>query len=452
MKKQILLLTALACVIFSCKKDDWNTVEPVNLVVSLAYTDEAAGLEMPKKDAEITLINLSNNETIQAKTNESGVASFVKISPGIYTIKGSITISAENYSTITGVKTEDDIVFNTNLSNQSVVEDNSSIEMKLSSGKIGDWLFKQIYYSGSHTTNGAVFRDCFVEIYNNSNSTLYADSLYFSQIIGVNNVTVNYPNIGYLSSNQFDWNQSLNMIGARANEDYVYANSMFMVPGTGKQYPVLPGKSFIIAVTAVNHKEPYVMNSGVAQNVGDPSLTVDLSTAEFEANLVSYNKSTTPYKWDVNNPAVPDLKVLYSNDNDLTFNAKGYEALVIFKVAATVNPATWPAYSSPNIRTITSTTQLYPQIPISTIIDAVELENPVSSLRVPKRLQNQLDAGPAYVPAGQYASQSLVRKTVKTVNGRRVLQDTNNSHNDFGYKERADASKSEASFNFTPLP
>jgi len=76
----------------------------------------------------------------------------------------------------------------------------------------------------------------------------------------------------------------------------------------------------------------------------------------------------------------------------------------------------------------------------------VELQRVVETARVPKRLQNSLDAGPANVNAGEYSSQSLVRKTARTVGGRKILKDTNHSANDFITKSKADPSKSASSF------
>ncbi|MCH5715179.1 DUF4876 domain-containing protein [Niabella hibiscisoli] len=58
-----------------------------------------------------------------------------------------------------------------------------------------------------------------------------------------------------------------------------------------------------------------------------------------------------------------------------------------------------------------------------------------------------LDATGAFVTGGQYSSQSLIRKITKTVDGRRILQDTNNSANDFETKTKADPSKLDASFS-----
>jgi hypothetical protein len=44
-----------------------------------------------------------------------------------------------------------------------------------------------------------------------------------------------------------------------------------------------------------------------------------------------------------------------------------------------------------------------------------------------------LDALYTYVPNGAYSSQSAIRKTETTINGRKVLKDTNNSAEDFDF-------------------
>ena len=47
-----------------------------------------------------------------------------------------------------------------------------------------------------------------------------------------------------------------------------------------------------------------------------------------------------------------------------------------------------------------------------------------------KRLPASIDAGFNYIE-GTYTGKSVRRKEAETVNGRKVLQDTNNSTNDF---------------------
>ncbi|WP_254555790.1 hypothetical protein, partial [Salmonella enterica] len=86
---------------------------------------------------------------------------------------------------------------------------------------------KQIYYAGSSTTLGALFRDQFIEFYNNSDSVLYADSLYFSEITGRQNYTSNtYHILGKEGDYQMDWTKAPNMpTNIDPNNDYVYAKA-----------------------------------------------------------------------------------------------------------------------------------------------------------------------------------------------------------------------------------
>lgn len=459
-QKLFLFLCIALVAVSSCRKNDLGgTAKPVALTVRLQYGDDVASLNLPKENAVVKITNTTSSNTNQATTNQEGVASFTSIPPGTYTIIASITIPAATYSSLSGTTVEEDVVFNGNLTAQSVVQDNNELVIQLSAGRLGDWVFKQIYYAGSNVSSGASFRDQFVEIYNNSNQVLYADSLCFGQVYGVNNTTVNYPNHGYQASNQYDWSQSVGMSVSGANENYVYLRSLYMIPGTGTQYPVEPGKSIIIAQTALDHTSPYTMNDGQQQGITNPALTVNLANADFETYLVDYKRANyvppasnptaqfSPYKWDLNNPAVTNVEVIYLNSgNDMILDNLGRDAFVIFKPGK--DPRTFPKFPEPTVlpADITATTERFYQIPDSLVVDAVELQRTVETQRVPKRLQNKLDAGPTHVTGGQYTSQSLVRRTARTVGSRRVLRDTNNSANDFFTKQKADPSKSDASF------
>jgi len=451
MKRTLYLVIVLIIVVFyACRKNTDNTAAPVNLSVTTAYSGDAGALGLRKDSVLIRITNNTSGTTKDAYTNTSGVATFESITPGQYTITASITISKSSYQQLTNTLIEQDVAFNGNLTNQAVTDAQTSISISLVSGRIGNWLFKQLYYAGSNTSSGASFRDQFVEIYNNSTDTLYADSLCFGQVYGSNSAATNYPATGYLPNNQYDWTKAVGMNDANANSNYVYLRAVFMIPGTGKQHPVLPGKSLIIAQTAVNHAVSYTLNDGTTQAITNPALTIDLSSADYETYLVDYKKaqgSTTAYKFDVDNPAVPNIDVVYfASGNDMIIDNLGREALVLYKTNG-VTPAAYPFYATPTVTTVTASTTLYQQIPVSLVIDAVELQRVTESQRVPKRLQNSLDAGPTNVTAGEYSSQSLVRKTSKTVNGKHLLQDTNNSANDFFTKDKADPSKTEASFS-----
>lgn len=291
----------------------------------------------------------------------------------------------------------------------------------------------------------------FVEIYNNSNEVLYADSLCFAIVYGkANNTKEDYllPNL------QYDWTQSLNMSAiGNANEDYVYTKAIFMVPsnGAGNKYPVQPGSSFIIAETAIDHTKPYTLNSDKVQEIEDATLTIDLSKADFEVYLYPYEQKIQPgrakFASDIDNPSVTDVETIFATGmRDMILNPQGKESYALFKADAQVDIHSFPKYANPTERAFTDKTTYYPQVPVKYLVDAVEVSSVIEKDKTPRRLPLKQDAGSKAIDAGPYSSQSIVRKTKQVVNGRRILQDTNNSLNDFGVLPKADPYKGNASF------
>ncbi len=450
--KLLFLFTCMVSLFTACKKDS-DTVQPISLTINSSI-DESEVSGITTKNALIKISNTSTGQEYSATADEHGKVNFSSILPGNYAINATLLVSAVDFTSATGIYSEADVAFNATLT-QTFFE-TGNVDLKLKSGKIGNWVIKQLYYVGSDTKNGAIFRDTFIEFYNNSNETLYADSLYFGQAEGKNNTRTG----DFLLSNlQYDWAKALNMnVGnLNANQDFIYANTLFMIPsdGTGKKYPVLPGESFIVASNAVNHQSSYKLNtqSGEIQVINNPALTIDLSKANFETYLVDYLRSVsvgnfTPYKFDVDNPEVPNVDVVYFvSGNDMIFDGAGREAVFLLSTSGTKeDPRKWAEYYTPDVREATANKKKFLQIPTKHILDAVELQHPLISSRVPKRLPESIDAGRTQVSGGAYSSQSIVRKTAKTVNGRRILMDTNNSTNDFGQLTKADPSKSASSF------
>lgn len=448
MKQQFLLFSLLIAVLFGCRKSNIDTVQAVSLSVQVGYSAEDSALGLSKANIPVKLTNLVSGQENTANTNNDGIAVFASITPGNYTVSAAKNYTAEEFYAVTNVTVGSNVAYNA--TETQAINTNANVKLLLQSGKIGDLVFKQIYYAGSNTKTGATFRDLFVEIYNNSNQTIYLDSLYFGNTqasntkISAGGVPLNWTTvIGGMPANVGD-----------ANKDYLYFRHLFMIPGTGKQNPLLPGKSIIIASTAVDHTKPYAGADGnpigpTGGNVLDPTLTVDLSSANFETYLADYKRANysgtgtfKPFNSDVDNPHVPNVIVLNAlGSSEWTMDARGYEDVVMFK-APGINIANRPIYSLP-----VSGTNPSMQVPLTVdIIDAVEVISPLETDRINKRLPIGLDAAGAFVTGGQYSSQSLIRKTAKTVEGRRILQDTNNSANDFETKTKADPSKTDASF------
>ena len=105
-----------------------------------------------------------------------------------------------------------------------------TLDLALSGGII----FRQIYYAGSKTLDGANYsKDQFLELYNNTDQVYYLDSLCVGTLAPANSTVSNNPWMGLdtLGLFQMTW----------------------MIPGKGTDYPLAPGESVVLAFNAVDH-------------------------------------------------------------------------------------------------------------------------------------------------------------------------------------------------------
>ncbi|RZK57538.1 MAG: DUF4876 domain-containing protein [Pedobacter sp.] len=435
MMKKILLIILIGLTL-ACKKDNQPDITPTDLNIKVAFDLSNSGYTFPVRNITVRIKNLTSGRYRTASTDENGISAFNDLPAGRYDIDVSYEISAKDYTDITGVATTKPIIFNAAEKNKLVNRDNTAeVALNLKTGVIGTWLVKQVYFAGSDRTLGALYRDQFIEIYNNTDEVMYADSLYITEIYGRQSSTNTTFNLQ--ANGQYDWSKSLNMVTTNGdpNSDFIYAKTLCMIPGNGTTYPVKPGESIVLAQTALNHKTPFVGTDGVSISVRNPDLTVDLSKADFEAYYGSF--VPRPLDSDIDNPSVPNVEVLSYTGTDMILDNPGRTGFAIFKVDGTQNVKSWPMYNEPSKNTPSSSARKYYQIPSKYIIDAMEIQPNVATSRLPKKLGADLDAGFTFVPNGAYTSQSVIRKTEKRENGRVILKDTNNSTEDFTYLDIA---------------
>ena len=302
-------------------------------------------------------------------------------------------------------------------------------------------VIKQVYYQGSDVKKGANYRDQFIEIYNNSNQTIYLDGICFARITGAANPSVENKNKkGYLANGQYDWSLAQGVTDAsNANTKYVFSQEVIAFPGSGKDYPLEAGKSVFLAQNALNHKINKDKN-GVESSVPNPELTIDLSNAQFEA-YYGKKPNTVPLASDIDNPNVPDMTIMYKSTGrkDLILDNKGWEAIILF-TATKADINSWAKVPLPTVPTVTETTVRNVQIPISRIIDGTNFQHFSDAKACPHRLQDVIDAGDIK-GTGQFSSKAAIRKVKTTIGGRTIYQDTNNSSNDFDPDTTPDISK-----------
>jgi hypothetical protein len=385
MKKLGLLIILTAFVgLWACDKDD--EVKTTDLTVIVEYPDLYA-----QQFVQGATVELTNNET-QAKTTltteQDGSVLFTELLPGTYNILANLSLTAAQAETLTGIAQE--IILSGSESNL-IVSGEPTLEttIKMAGGKAGDLVFKEIYYTGSRTpAGGTYFLDQFYEIYNNSTETIYADGLILATV---------HPTAAHGNPIQ-GWSDDPN---------HVYLSSIWRVPGNGTQYPIEPGESFIISQNGMNHR-------------GDPNGNPDTpyagSIADFETFV---DREDTR---DIDNAGVPNMEMLHHGSMFYFLATVFGPAVVIFKVD---DFNALPRFTQPG----STSTFEYVQLPVNLIIDGVEAARDAESMITP-RLPSSVDAGFAYC-SGTYVGESIRRKTANIIDGRRILQDTNNSSNDF---------------------
>ncbi|AIL44710.1 DUF4876 domain-containing protein [Elizabethkingia anophelis] len=434
MKRIITLLLLPLLLLVGCRKDDDfggnQEMRPVPFTVSIKYDQSKFPNTGGAAKVIVNLENVATGAKISGTTDNNGDLKLDAVMPGEYNITSELKMSKTDYEKLFGKTTNYETVhFGGSQEKVKVNANISSTVMQISSGNIGDLVIKQYYYGGSSTKLGAGIRDHFIEIHNNSAETIFADGLYIALTEGnIDNKVASYT----LANGQYDWSQTAGG-GAAANTDFIYANTIIRIPGNGMQYPILPGKSIIIAQTGINHKAPYDRIDGKPVTIQDPELTVDLSKADFEVYLGDYNISIgeKPYMWDIQNIAVPDMEITHwgvaSNDLFLSLNSR--LGVSIFRATqAEIN--TWKKVATPK----SPKGNLSVQVPKGLIIDGVDITD--KEQLVPKDLPTDIDATRTFINQNgsglaDYTSMSVMRRTKEVINGRVVLQDTNNSANDF---------------------
>jgi len=386
MKTKFLLIIALVATTFflSCSNDDDSGPTPVSYSVTLEYP-ENFGVSVVE-GATVKVTNLTTNEETEAVTNASGIASFELI-PGNYSISASLELSEEQVETLTGLS--ESLFLNVTESQVSIL-DAGSISLQLEGSSIGDWVIKEFYYAG---VPSFYFYDGFIEIYNNSTSTLYADGLLFGNTRPASRSSIN----GFIA----------------AGEEDVYLTFMMQIPGGGTDYTVEPGKSIVIAIDGIDHKNDENGNENSPVNLNS-------TVADFEVYF-----DVNPNTPDTDNPGVENVNILYSSSTTLFDYIPGVfgSGLIIFR---NDNPNALERFTEPN----STSSREYVRVPKEDVIDGLDAVANETITTELKRLPTGIDAGMNTV-GNTYNGTSLRRLVKQEVNGRKILLDTNNSTNDF---------------------
>lgn len=382
--KKLAAIIALLLLLGSCLKEpDYHSYQ-------LALTVDF-GADFPqdqRNGAKVTLINQTKNYTFEAETDKNGKVQFSALEPGFYSVAVSHSFSAGDKKHYYNGQQNIDILG----------DKTESVEARES--LFSAFVIKEIYYAGSVTPAGKIYyADQYLEIFNNTSEVQYAD--------GISVLIHEASNAG---TNMWAY-----------IKDTIVAETIWSIPGNGKQVPVAPGKSIVIAQDGINHRD---------DPKGNPLSPVNLGNADFE--FYDYKPKTT----DVDSPTVPNLIEDYSGNEaikEVTYVVGGGSAIAIAKIPGNTAEER-KAYIKKNLIAKPSSSgtnkTCFPKIANKYILDAVETVKDEAH-GIYKRFSPELDAGYTYVASGSRSGKCVRRKIKEIVSGRVVYQDTNNSTNDF---------------------
>jgi len=387
MKKYLFFLLII---IAGCT-DVYNVPTTLQLNILVKYPQEFND-GAPISNATVKITNIQTNREYENATNESGIATFA-IRGGNYDIM--VSLSEEHEIEIDGYLARKTVLFNGSLTGQVITDLDETLTITTDYSVHSEgFVIKELYVSGSRTPEEETYgADKFIEIYNNSDQVLYADGLCFGL---VHPVTTEKPtpwvdNDGNLLDRCPVW------------------SFVPIVPGSGQDYPINPGESFVIALSGLNHKD---------DPNGNPN-SIDLSGADWEM-YVEDGKF-------VDVPSVPNILMQrISKGTAIALSVRG-QVSIIFRL---------PSDDIQSIFTDPDNFMIQPggsencfMVPWSWIIDGVENVR-IDDKGVYKRLKPSIDLG--YIQfRGGYEGVSIRRKVQEVIDGRVVYQDTNNSAEDF---------------------
>ena len=392
----------LGAVLTGCNKED-NEDYLGTIAVQLELKEGLSNI--PLANVNISLISVQDNVERKQLTNATGFAEFISLPAGNYNLN------------ISEPREEDDYVLSASVANIVVVmKETTPVKVEVDAvSSNANLVIKEVYYSGANDGYVSMYKDQFIEIFNNSSEVIYADGLHVANL---------FPN---------RWTRELpEPINKTYNvNEFVYADWVYKIPGSGTQYPIQPGKGFVIALNALNFKE------------GNPKaeMALDLTGSDLETYAIPWLESqgrTGNPNFDYDNPDVVNVTPVYARPvNMFYFMLETYgPAIVIFRTENEFTQADVQHYQFNSAHNGALRDEYMLKIPSDLIIDGINIERR-SDLGDWYRLPKSVDSSFIYIdPDGNpfYLSKSVRRKIDQTASnrfGRVVLQTTRSSFNDF---------------------
>ncbi|MCI5875583.1 MAG: DUF4876 domain-containing protein [Prevotella sp.] len=390
----LLLLWAM---IGACTDFGSAGVQHTDTQLSVTTPEGVKDLQIVSQKVQVTNLSTGTTTTLTTLDNltlPEGLYDMVYSADVAYTAQSSYNETAQAHGRLTG-KAENVQVTGTTT--------HVKIDTYLSA-ETDDFIFEEIFFSGTLRSSGLqYYGDSYIKIYNNTDHVLYADGLAFCES-------------KFKSTQNFEYSPDI-------RKDTMSVWSLYVIPGSGHDHPVLPGHSLIICDTGIDHR------------TANPN-SFDLSAADWEW----YDVSTRPDHMDIDSETVPNLDKWYCYTLSFyVLHNRGFTSFALARI-----PIDKLQYLKDYKYTYKYTMYLpagtFPmeqdayKIPNSWIVDGVNCS--IEAKRLWNILPPSVDAG--WTHCGKIDKDETryfrsVRRKLQYLNadGTMHLQDTNNSTEDF---------------------
>lgn len=381
----------------ACKNDDTPSVSKQEVIFKISPAENISDI----KNLSIIFTNVNNQEQKLTFTPEiSGGKVKIEVPSGIYNIELKASARRKEDSK--------EVIVRCYLRNISIEKQKLNLEATLQAEvEGGGFVLSELFIVGSKTPANKEYRQSkYFVIYNNSDKTLYADSLVICETDFMNHIR----------------REDLNPV---VLDKAVPVGVVFMVPGKGKDVPVKPGEQIVLADIAKDHSKIQ-------------SSYPDLSKADFEW----FDDPKKDPSLDEDIPNVPNMEKIYSYSLSVwNPHSKGFRGYIIAKMQLPVKEYLKKYKYDYSYSTIVKGKKIFKKfsrymIPNDWVIDAVNHTH--AQGYVWDVMNKKLDQGFTFINGNKDESKrdlATIRKVLKEENGRKIYQDTNNSTQDFEIKK-----------------
>lgn len=418
--KTFRLFMILLCVtaIASCSSDDGSSVDttPTDMKIMFQLPDGYAD-DATLTDLSITLtdINTQRKTTFNGNAAEDLSITLKAVPGGYYRIDATGKLNYRNTDLVG--KQVDVLAYSEGmiLTREAPV---ATLKLQVTSQPEADpadiayrgFVLGEIFCAGTANRQGNYYyADKYFVIYNNTDHVLYADSLVIAES-------------DFLTTMKQEYTPDIMPTD-------MAVSAMYMIPGSGHDVPVQPGGKLLVVDNAVNH------------TVANPN-SWDMTKADYEW----YDESTNPQFTDIDNPNVPNLERIYSSTLTLwSPHSQGFKSYALARMHADrktfltdyMYDYTYHLVGQTGEADMTGSAY---RLPNSWILDAVNMSVPALFQWIVT--SPTLDKGYTYCADFGWDDSRYgksVRRKVKAMDGTRaILQDTNNSTDDFEPRTKAD--------------